>query len=197
MSLIIPDSFKHYVLVGIDPGLNTTGISKFIIDFYTNNILHIEAFTITNDKLLDTTSLYDNIYSDRLLKLYKLKEALTRIVSIINPCLIACESPFYNRFRPMAYGSLLETVRIIHSAVMEYNINIPFTMVEPLLVKKVIGAGMMKGKVDVKLAVNNRPELISVLTNDINTLDEHSIDAIAVGYAYYNKYIVNQRNSLS
>jgi len=187
MPLILPDQYKIYRLIGIDPGINNTGISVFNIDYMTNKILNIEAFTIVNDKLFDKTGLDSEYYTERTIKLYKLKAAIQHILMIFNPAIVACESPFYNRFRPTAFSSLLEVLNMIHSSIIEYNVNIPFHTVEPLYVKKIVGAGMMKGKADVKLAIKNINEILLATVNNIDELDEHSVDAIAVGYAFLNK----------
>jgi len=184
MPLILPYSFSTYKILGIDPGLNNTGISVFEIDYQTKNILAITAFTLVNNRLPDYTGLDDEIYNERTIKLYKLKDAIKQVVININPSAIACESPFYNRLCPMAYGALLETLNVMKSAVIEVNTNIPFTTVEPLLVKKTVGAGMTTGKLDMKDAISKNNIIMSVLSSDMNLLDEHSIDAIGVAYTY-------------
>lgn len=184
MSLMIPEHFKIYKIVSIDPGLNNLGIAIFDLDYSTRTIVRIEAFTLVNEKLQDDSGLDEETHSERSIKLMKLRNVIQELMYNIRPCMVACESPFYSSFRPTAYAALVEVIRMIQLAIIDFNVNIPFYQVEPLLVKKHIGAGMTKGKIDVKLAVNNKPELMNVLVNDINRLDEHSIDAIAVGYTF-------------
>ena len=186
MPIIVPEGFSNYKMLSIDPGLNNTGIAIFEIDYNTKIINSIEAYTILTNKLYNNTGLDEEFFTERKIKLYKLKRAIQEILILKNPCIVACESPFFNPMRPMAYGALLEVLSIIHSSIIEYNSNIPFISVEPLLVKKIIGAGMMKGKLDVKEAVKNNKSIISKLRNNIELLDEHSIDAIAVGYTFLN-----------
>lgn len=183
MSLVIPDRYSLYRIISIDPGLTNTGIAIFDIDLVVRQVKSIEAMTIKVEQLRNTTGLDDERFSERLIKLYKLKQTIFELVARLQPQSIACESPFYNRLRPMAYGSLLETLTYIHAAVIEYNPNIFFKTVEPLLVKKSIGAGFMKGKIDVRHCIENNPEIMSVLQSDIDTLDEHALDAIGVGIA--------------
>lgn len=184
MSLMIPESFKIFRIMGIDPGLNNLGIALFDIDYSNRTIVRIEAFTLVNDKLKDESGLDLDTHAERTIKLMKLRNTLLNIVSANKPYMVACESPFYNRFRPTAYAALVEVIRLIHMTIIEHNGNTVFQTVEPLLVKKHIGAGMQTGKLDVKKAVSLKPELMSVLVNDLNSLDEHSIDAIAVGYTF-------------
>lgn len=184
MSLIIPESFKIFRIMGIDPGLNNLGIALFDIEYQTRKILRLEAFTLVNDKLKDDSGLDLESHAERTVKLMKLRFALLNIMQMNNPFAVACESPFFNRLRPTAYAALVEVTRLIHTTVIDYNSNTIFRTVEPLLVKKHIGAGMETGKLDVKRAVSIRPELMSVLVNNLDRLDEHSVDAIAVGYTF-------------
>jgi Holliday junction resolvasome RuvABC endonuclease subunit len=184
MSLIMPVNYNNIRLLGIDPGVNNTGIAIFDLDFFHKKILSIEAYTLVNSKLPNYTGLDEEFFPERTVKLYKLKAAINYVLNSVNPCIVACESPFYNRLRPMAYGSLLEVLNAIHVSIIEYNHNVQFYTIEPLLVKKTIGAGMMKGKVDVKDSMLKRNDIMSVLKNNIDALDEHSIDAIAVGYSF-------------
>jgi len=184
MSLIVPRGFMTYKILGIDPGLNNTGLAIFDIDYATRSILSIETITLVNEKLLDRNELNPETSMERISKLYRLKNAFKEMLQHISPCIVACESPFYNRFRPSAYSSLIETICYLHTAVIELNPNIIFETIEPLLVKKIVGAGATKGKVDVKHSVISNHVLISALKQNIELLDEHSIDAIAVGYAY-------------
>ncbi len=191
MPLHIPDRYTTYRVMGIDPGLNFTGVASLDVSYVTRKILNIEAFTLANDRLADYTGLDHDTIAERTVKLYKLKQALQYTLERYNPSFIACEAPFYNRLRPMAFGALLEVVSVLHSAVLEYNSNIGFITVAPMSVKKVIGARMVKndtekGKLVVKEAIKNTPEIMDVLQGNIDTLSEHAIDAIAIGFTLIN-----------
>lgn len=188
MPLHIPEQYRTYRLMGIDPGLNHTGVAIFDIEYGTSRILRIEAFTLSNDKLDDRTGLDTEYIPERTIKLYKLKGAIKWALDMTGPCFVACEAPFYNRFMPMAYGALLEVVSTIHSAVLEWNSNVQFVTIPPLSVKKVVGTkavknDTVKGKNLVKLSVQQIPEIMDVLTTPIDGLTEHAIDAIAVAYS--------------
>lgn len=191
MGLIVPNQYGIYKVMGIDPGLNNTGIAVFDMDYNTRNIIAIEAATLINSKLTDRTGLDGEFHTERTIKLHKLKAGLKDTILRINPAVVACESPFYNRLCPMAYGALLEVLSVIHSAVIEHDCNIVFKTIEPLLVKKIVGAGMTKGKVDVKDSISRNNQIMSVLKQDINTLDEHSIDAIGVAFSFLTIYNPN------
>lgn len=184
MSLIVPNHYQHVKIMAIDPGLNNTGIAVFELDYGSRSIVAIEPFTLVVQKLANTTGLDDELYSDRNIKLYKLRDNFRQVLANINPFAIVCESPFFNPLRPMAYASLVEVLAIIQNAIIEHNNNITFNTIAPKSAKKVIGSGMDTGKLDVRAAVMRHNDIMSVLRNDINMLDEHSIDAIAVGYSF-------------
>lgn len=184
MHLVVPQQYNIYKIMAVDPGLNRAGVAIFDINYSNRQILAIDAFTLRNERLKDDTGLDEELYSERIIKLYKLKNTFYRILDEVRPANVISESAFYNPGMPMAHASLTETIRTIHAAVMEFNVNIQFNRVEPLLVKKTIGANMFKGKSPMKDAVMDKPELISVLRQNIETLDEHAIDAIAIGYTF-------------
>lgn len=192
MAIVIPLEYGTYRLIGIDPGLNYTGIAIYDIDYVTGKILRIEAFTLNNDRLIDDTGFDLEFIPERSVKLYKLKYAIQTVLRDHNPSHVVCEAPFYNRFMPMAYGALMEVVCLINSAVLEWNSNIGFHTVPPLSVKKMIGTkavknDTLKGKDLVKTAVSIVKEIMDVLVTPLHTLSEHAIDAIAVGYTLINK----------
>lgn len=182
--LFTPEHYNCYKLLAIDPGVNNCGLAVFNIDYQTNQIMTVDAHTAISAKLNDTTSLYEELYSERTVKLHKLTEYLNQVMVDVNPAIVVCESPFYNRLRPMAYGSLLEVLNSVYSTIISHNNNIPFFTVEPLLVKKTVGAGMQTGKLDVKQAISRIEPIMSVLLPNLESLDEHSVDAMAVGYTY-------------
>jgi len=186
MPIIIPNEYSRYRLIACDPGSHYTGVAVYEIDAIHRKILSIEAFTLNTERLPNRTGLDPEYFGERLIKLCKLKMALVDLIYRIQPQAVACESPFYNRRMPMAYGSLLETLSYIHTAVLEVDTRIFFKTIEPLLVKKAVGAGVMKGKVDVKYCIDNNREITSVLNTDLDLLDEHAYDALAVGYCFIN-----------
>ncbi len=181
--LIIPDYYQTYNILSVDPGLNRTGVSCYTLN-QNNEVLSIESQTLFSEHLRDNVVTDEDYFTERVIKLQKLRHAFHYLIRTTQACVIVCESPFYNRFRPMAYGALLEVLSMIQMSILDINVNIPFRTVEPLLVKKTIGAGMMKGKIDVKHCVGNNSLIMSVLRNSLDMLDEHAIDSIAVGYTF-------------
>lgn len=187
MPLQVPEHFLRYYILAIDPSINNVGIAILEIDYLTGEILSIVAFTVITNKLTDQSGLDEDYHSERAIKLMKLRQVVTNFLEHVNPVEVACESPFFNRFSPMAYGSLTEVVGIIYTAILDHNVNTKFTTIPPLSAKKAVGARSVKndtekGKFEVRQAIMNNPEIMKALKDDINFLSEHALDAIAVGY---------------
>jgi Holliday junction resolvasome RuvABC endonuclease subunit len=182
----IPDRYHIYKYIAIDPGINTCGFAIYTIDSENGDIMEIEAFTVHSSRLHNTTGYFEPYYSDRFIKLSKLKLYLVDLVRVISPVVVVCEAPFYNPSRPGAYGSLVELVGSFQQAVCEFNSNIFFTSLPPMSVKKEVNASTNnQDKQDVKAGVSKIQSITSALVNTLDELDDHAIDAIAVGYAYY------------
>jgi len=183
MTIAIPDAYKTYRILGIDPGLTYTGIAIYTLNNYSE-LKSVEAFTI-QPSLRDTSVLLDSeIVGDRYIRLMSLLRLMREVTCKYNPSVVACEGPFYSSFRPTAYASLVETINYIKQGIYGINPYTPTEIIQPLLIKKTIGAGMQKGKIDVAKAVSMNETIMKALTMNLDTLDEHSIDAIAIAYTY-------------
>ncbi|MBW6072792.1 hypothetical protein KZ856_38130, partial [Pseudomonas aeruginosa] len=97
---------------------------------------------------------------------------------------VIVESNYLGRFAT-SFAALVECVAVIRSALFEYDPFIPLYMVDPTTVKTNVGMKKIKGtdKEDVRRALVSRPD---VVWGDVdhNQLDEHSIDAVAIGYYF-------------
>lgn len=178
--LIRPDNLNDYgVICGIDPGTNHLGFAVLNYSIMDGSITAISAWTVNSNHLHTSNDIIIDTHGERIYKLIKQKENLLRLFKLHMPNLICCESPFFNRLSPMAYGALTEVVMCIHTAAIEYSPDIPFLTYEPSTIKKAVGAGAIVDKHKVKIAMQLIPELQCV---DLNLIDEHAIDAIAVCY---------------
>jgi Holliday junction resolvasome RuvABC endonuclease subunit len=184
MPLKIPNQFKTYKVLSIDPGLNRTGIAVYTVDMELRKAVSLEAFTLVNEKLKNGLEFEEEYHPERIFKLYRLKDAFTEVIKKYNPSAVVCESPFYSSFRPSAYASLVEVISHLHDCIINYNHNTLFRTVEPMVVKKTVGATLTSNKGSVKDALLVIPDVMDVLTVDINNLDEHAIDAMAIGYTF-------------
>lgn len=182
--LVIDPRYNTFTLLAIDPGLNNTGIAIFQIQVKPFKILSIEAMTLKADRLIDDSELDDEDYMERLHKRYKMGNSLTRLLDIYNPSFVVSESPFFDRRKPGSFAVLTEVLTELYDRVVAFNPLIKFSMVEPLLVKKILGVAGQKGKEVVREAMEKMKELLQVLRNPLSELDEHGIDAIGVGYTW-------------
>ncbi len=190
MPLVIEaEHLKPYKIMAIDPGSNFLGVSIFGLN-YDLSINSVYSRTLDVSGLPESINSNPDIQSERTSKLLKIENEISRILMYENPLAVICEAPFYNRLRPGAFEPLVQVISVINNSIIRYDSNIPFISIEPSVVKKAVGAGYICGKEEMKEAVFKIQEIIAVLTVDYNRLDEHSIDSIAVGYAF----ISNERN---
>ena len=184
MSLQIPEHYLNFNLVSIDPGLNNFGVAIFNINYSTKAINSIQTVGVKTDKIFDYTGLDNELHGDRLVKLVKIKERLLEILTEHNPCVVACEAPFYNPLMPNAYRALVEAIMSMQTAVLEHNSNVPFIQVSPREVKQAVNANATKGKIVVKDGVSQIQVLTDAMVDNIDDITEHCVDAIAVGYCF-------------
>lgn len=197
-----PENYHLFRLMAADPGLNNTGVAEIIFNLDTNRIESIYAETLMNDYLVQDSGVSLDTHAERTHKLLVMKHGFSGFVEDFDAQAIACEAPFFDRFRPMAYGYLLEVVNNLREAVIDFDPHVTFTEISPLSVKSAIGAkavanDTLKGKELVKAAIQLIPEVMDALQMDFDTLTEHAIDAIAVGYAYLliNGFIKDPRST--
>lgn len=172
------------IFLAIDPGTKNTGIAIYMCDRYMK-IHRIEAYTIKSDKLNDRY--LEDIaisHSERIANILKISHTVLDYLREYQPTYICCESPFYNRLRPTAYGPLLELLFALRNVSIEFNPLVPFLTYEPLYVKKAISGKAHADKLMVSTSIHNNPEITDALCNDIHTLSEHAMDAIAVGWTH-------------
>jgi len=178
-------------VVGIDPGSQYLGVAYIEYDIATGAIVSSSAKTLHADKLSSKKDWVVNLHGDRVARILALKTALGNYLNEVNPVKVGCESPFYNPRRPNAYGVLVEVLTTIRMAVMDWSQWLGLELIDPPTVKKAVGAsgGAKKEEVLAKV-IALTGELHLAQSSD--TLDEHSVDALAVAYHCY-KTIMKER----
>lgn len=190
MPLVMPDSINNsFVVCGIDPGTNAVGFSRLEIDLVTGNFISLWAGTVLVEKLPDLKGYVEDTHAERTQKLLKLKVAMVQLLKWARPNRMVCESPFYNRLRPGAYAPLVEAIFSIKMSAFEYDCNLQFTTLEPSTIKKAVGAGGIANKDVVKKTVLENELIRNASIVDIDKLDEHAIDAIAVAYSHWKLFL--------
>lgn len=168
-----------YRFLSLDPGSVTTGMAisvatkeKMIVqDAYT---LHLDRLAALEPVRLDL---------DRTQRLAVLTKAVERYATAWQPSAVFCESPFLQG-KVNTFATLTEALVYIQHGVWAYNPRITIGKMDPATVKKSVGvSGKSKDKEDMRRALYKVADLETLIPYD--TLDEHSIDAIAVGYYFY------------
>lgn len=175
-----------FSMLAIDPGSNLTGISRFDVDIGKRKILSIQTRTIEVNKLRNDTGLAEEMFPERTIRYYKLRNELLRTFQRENVHYVAYEGPFMNKLQPSAYGPLVSVMTIIQDALTHYNPGISFFISQPQQVKKAVGVAGKKGKDVMKVAIQKIPELMEALEvgqTKLDDLDDNAIDSIAVGYS--------------
>ena len=180
--LAIPESYNGFSILSIDPGLSECGVARF--EFADGKISSILPLTFVNSRIRFESGFTHEAHSDREDRVQKLKLAYRSVLEQARPSLICCESPFYNPRMPSAFGSLTEVVSLLRSETFEFNPHIPFLTYSPQEVKQTFKQSGKLGKLVMKEALAEDTFLMSKLLLPIENLDEHAVDAIAVGYTW-------------
>lgn len=172
-------------ILALDPGSETLGYGLLQVHAETFEIVNADAWTIYGSKLPNINDWNVSLYHERFARIQAHKENLLKTLEIYDPLYIACESPFYNPRRPGAYGVLMEVLCAVKDTVYTWNKRREVYLVDPATAKKGLGVSGKSGDKDlVKNAIANLPCLKGL---EMDGLDEHSSDALAVGYYRYNQ----------
>ena len=182
--MFTPAHYDRLTLLAIDPGLHNIGLAVYQIRLAPYAIESIHAETLRSVRVTDVSGLDDEDFAERVRIRYSMRSAFRTYVETVQPQLVVSESPFFDRRKPGSFAILTEIMTGLFDTVAEVNPLIRFSVVEPQLVKKVLGVAGQKGKDVVREAMGKTSRIMDVLTNPLDHLDEHSIDSIAVGYAY-------------
>lgn len=184
--LVYPDNSSSVLtIVSIDPGCTNLGFAAMGIDLKINEIVYTEAFTFNSDKMLSDDHYIGESHTERTEKILAQRNNLVSMFKHYSPNVICCESPFYNALRPAAYGALKEIMSGISDASLIYNPSVNLILYPPSIIKKALGGSAIADKVSVKEQVLKNNEINFRGPYPLTKLDEHAIDAIAVGYCHF------------
>lgn len=94
---------------------------------------------------------------------------------------VVSESPYMGRFA-LAFAALTECMHSIRNALYQVDPNRLLHTIDPSSIKKCVG---VSGKSGDKNLMRNAVSTLAGSMVNIDYLDEHAIDSIAVGYAWY------------
>ena len=182
--LYLPPTDYRYRFIALDPGTETLGVAVFEIDMVNRQAHVISAYTLHASRSHHHHESDALLYGDRYARLEAHCIALQRIFTQYQPAAIVSEAPFMGRF-PQAYAALVECVSMIQRAIREYSYTMVLEMVDPMTAKQAVGVSKRgSNKLLVRDGVLALPDLV-FNGFDPRTLDEHAIDAIAVGYSRF------------
>lgn len=183
MALYIDPRYDSFWMMCIDPGYNHLGIVMMLIETRTGRIMRIMVESIITDKTPSFSGFDRHYVTERAYKLRKIYDWIYRLCELYNPDVLAHETPFFNPKMPAAFGSLTEVCMAVKDAVLDYNSNTIIEGLSPQSVKMAVGAAGKKGKEIMTEKVLGIAEIRNVLEFPEESLTEHCIDAMAVGYA--------------
>lgn len=177
-TLPLPDGWIRSI--AIDPSTSRMGMS--IIDV---NLQQPERFklqwveTIHGDKqehFGSTNYDDDGAVQSRILGLSK---AYRKLLDFFNPTVAACEDNFLGA-SPDTFKRLIEAVSLLRTETESYGNGLYMINVPPRAAKETVGANFRgTQKEDVTKGIK-KYENIDLNGHDLDSLDEHSIDAIAI-----------------
>ena len=179
-----------FIYLSIDPGANL-GITVNQIDDYGNkNILHSTTVDLTKYAELKYGEDIIPLHGLRRAKALACSDSILSFIRAWNPILVVSESPYMGKF-PAAFSALVECLTAIQNAMYSYDRMMPFIVIDPATIKKAVGSKGNSGNKDIMRTV-----VSPLLDNHFIQsywLDEHGIDSIAVGEAYYRLYITGNQ----
>lgn len=180
--LTIPNGMAKYRINAIDPGTDTMGLAVLDIDLRTGGLELVSAYTSSGLKMARRAPENFTVHGGRWSKLYMHERNVLNWLRTYQPNSLICESPFLGRF-PQAFESLVECKAAIRNALTQYDTFMPLETVDPPSAKSAVGALVRKGSKDnVKSSILKLKDIQNLTGIPLERMDEHTIDAIAVGY---------------
>lgn len=183
--LTVPQGVGKYRICAIDPGTDTMGLAVLDVDLRTCGLDLVSAYTSSGLRMSRKAPDSFTIHGDRWTKLFMHEQNILHWLRTYQPHALICESPFLGRF-PQAFESLVECKATIRRALTQYDAFMPLETIDPPSAKSAVGALVKKGSKDnVKESILKLTHLNNLTGAPMESFDEHTIDAIAVGYYKY------------
>jgi hypothetical protein len=185
--------YTPYRVLSIDPGSTRFGVCKSLIyhSGETGLVPKLEVIsseTLKLERIRNYNGLDPDLYADRKFRIMQIDKYLEDNLHDID--IVVYESPFFYSKKPQAFAVLTEVINSIEVGVYRHKPNIPICPIEPTLIKKTIGVKKFSDKESVREAVTilSKESKDLTCTLQLDQLDEHGVDAIAIGMAYFRHY---------
>lgn len=170
-----------YRILSVDPGTDTIGFAIVDLDLATFEITITYARTLATNKRRLINPLYEQAHGTSYAKRTLIQKHASYLLHRFEPHAMAVESPFLGRL-PQAFEALIEVRTFLRRALVKYDVGMSMELYSPTHVKNAVGvSGKSKDKNDMTEALRK----LDVTWGEgvsLEALDEHSVDAIAVGY---------------
>lgn len=173
-------------ILSIDPASGSMGLTISEYDLETKQLNLLESKTINTDRLLtvDIQSQYSNV-APNFVRLHLISKLIEEKIREYDPHVLVHEATYCNPRLVTAFRSLTRFEMMVQSLCLNMPFRLPVKIIEATKIKKCVGA---KGgdKNLVKCGILHLIERGIILPHQINidSLDEHAIDSIAIGYTY-------------
>lgn len=176
------------IYLSIDPGTNTIGTAINAVTTEGEWVLlhaHTTHIGVCIPHLFDSEDILK--HGMRIYRALAVERAIYRMCDAWSVNHVVSESPYMNKFAT-AFAALTECLLSIRRGCLLYDSKIAFTLIDPSTIKVSVG---VKGNSGDKKLMSDAVLKIAGQFIDVSCLDEHSVDAIAAGYAYYKTYLNN------
>ena len=181
----------HAPILAIDPGTTTLGTSILHLNVETGKITVKAAKTFNAAREFRPSGFWQHVHDPQVLRINYLSNRVQKLLWGSSPNVVACESPFSHQ-RPDAFAALVRIQMALYNAVRGFDASKSLLLVSPNEAKTSVGAtvGKQATKDNVRESVLKLPLVWDPLV-DPALVDEHSIDAIAVGVFTAKKILEN------
>jgi len=173
--------------MGIDPGTSTLGVSILSWDLESPKYRVEDGFTLKATNNTNGYGAIEELHGGRTARLQQHHDELLYLLHCIRPQAVIAESPYQGRF-VQTFAALTECLAVVRQALMAYDAYLPLYQVEPNVAKMAAGVDLsaMRKMKDKKSIVRDALALRRDLEWGVglDTLDEHAVDATAVGLHY-------------
>lgn len=175
-------------ILSIDPGGTTMGIALSEYDNDTDSFKVIHSTTFNFAKMLRLYPHIELVYGDIFGKTILLELTINRLLKEWCPNYVVCESGYMGKF-VTTFASLTKCLTIVRLAVYKYDSEMILHTLDPATVKVKMAVSGQSGDKDLmRNALIRNKNIIFSDDVDVLKLDEHSVDAICIGFAFVNKF---------
>lgn len=166
--------------IAIDPSTSRMGMSVIDVNLAETALFKLQwVETIHGDKMehFESTN-YDDDGAVQS-RIHGLSKSYRQILDFFNPTIVACEDNFLGA-SPDTFKRLIEAVSLLRIETEDYGHGLYMVNIPPRVAKETVGANFRgTQKEDVTKGIKAYPN-IDLNGHDLDVLDEHSIDAIAI-----------------